>query len=135
AFDLLATPNKIMRALSPSERLVIYILSTALALGAFLLLVSVNSAVSVRVPSYGGSITEGVVGPARFINPIIAVSQADGDLAALVYSGLMRAMPDGSLIPDLASHYEISEDGTVYTFTLRGDATFHDGTAVTAGDV
>jgi peptide/nickel transport system substrate-binding protein len=79
--------------------------------------------------------TEGEVAPARFINPVLAISTADQDLSELVYSGLLRAQPDGSLIPDLASSYTVSSDGLVYTFKLRPNATFHDGSAVTANDV
>src|SRR6056297_477444 len=37
--------------------------------------------------------------------------------------------------PELATSWEISEDGTKYTFQLREDATFHDGSPVTAEDV
>ena len=107
----------------------------ALAASAFVLLVSANTSVSVVVPSAGGTEVEGVVGSARFINPLLALSGLDEDLSVLVYSGLMRAAPDGSLIPDLASLYDISSDGTVYTFTLREGATFHDGTPVTADDI
>jgi peptide/nickel transport system substrate-binding protein len=39
------------------------------------------------------------------------------------------------VIPNLAESWEISEDGTVYTFTLDADAAFSDGSAVTADDV
>src|SRR3569832_1291749 len=120
---------------SPAERLVFYILSIVLALLGLALLAGANALVSVEIPASGGSIVEGELGPARFINPLLATSQADQDITALVYSGLMRAMPDGSVVPDLASGYTISSDGTVYTFTLRSDATFQDGTPVTSTDV
>lgn len=46
--------------------------------------------------------------------------------------------PAGSVeavIPDLAESWEISDDGTVYTFTLNSAATFSNGDPVTAGDV
>ena len=124
----------LLRALSPSERLVLYGLSIVLAVSALALLAGLNSSISVTVPAPGGHLIEGEVGSARFINPILTISQADEDISKLVYSGLMRSLPDGT-IPDLAERYEISEDGTTYTFTLREGATFHDGTPVTAEDV
>ncbi|MEK7132616.1 MAG: ABC transporter substrate-binding protein [Patescibacteria group bacterium] len=125
----------LLRTFSPGERLLLYILSIILGASAIALLVGVNNAVSVLVPAKGGSLTEGIVGPPRFINPILDISQADGDLTKLLYSGLTRALPNGTIVPDLANHYEISEDGTTYTFTLRPDAAFHDGTRVTSSDV
>ncbi len=90
---------------------------------------------TVVVPANGGSITEGIVGTPRFINPVLAQSDADKELTMLMFSGLMRALPDGSLVPDLAENYSVNEDGTVYTFTIRPDAVFHDGAHVTAYDV
>ncbi|MDO8575853.1 MAG: ABC transporter substrate-binding protein [bacterium] len=124
----------LLRVLRPSERLVLYGLSILLAVSALALLAGLNSSVSVTVPAPGGELIEGEIGSARFINPILTISQADDDISKLVYSGLMRSLPDGT-IPDLAESYEISEDGTTYTFTLREGATFHDGTPVTADDV
>ncbi len=50
-----------------------------------------------------------------------------------VYDGLVRYR-DGTLEvePALASDWEISEDGTVYTFTLRDGVSFHDGSPFNA---
>ncbi len=124
----------LLRALSPSERLILYGLSILLAISTLALLAGLNSSVSVTVPTPGGELVEGEIGSARFINPILTISQADEDLSKLVYSGLTRTLPDG-IVPDLAESYEISEDGTTYTFTLRKNAMFHDGTPVTAEDV
>lgn len=132
---LLGTPEKILTTLSPAERLVLYVLSGLLAISAIVVVIQVNSAASVIVPARGGSLSEGVVGTPRFINPLLAVTQTDRDMTALVYSGLMRSLPDGSLIPDLASSYDLSSDGTTYTFHIRDDATFHDGSPLTAHDV
>lgn len=54
-----------------------------------------------------------------------------------LYDTLMYMNPDGNHDPEprIAESYEISEDGLDYTFHLRDDATFHDGSPVTADDV
>jgi len=64
----------------------------------------------------------------------------------VMYDRLMtfgtKELPDGSLSydytvlePELAESWEIAEDGMSATFFLRQDATFHDGSPVTANDV
>ena len=54
-----------------------------------------------------------------------------------IYDPLMFMNPDGAHDPEprIAEDYEISEDGMDYTFKLRDDVTFHDGTALTSADV
>lgn len=115
--------------------MLLYGFSILLCIASFSLLAIVNNEISDRVPARGGSLVEGAVGTARFINPLLASSQADRDLTTLVYSGLMRQVEDGSFVPDLAERYEVTGDGTVYTFHLKEGATFHDGTPLTAEDV
>lgn len=127
--------EELLTRFTPLERLVLYGLTITLGLSTLALLAALNQRITTVVPAHGGTLTEGETVPARFVNPVIAVSQADLDISALVYSGLMRAQADGTFIPDLAEHATISPDGTVYTFTIRKDATFHDGTPVTAADV
>lgn len=86
-------------------------------------------------PAEGGELTEGILGTPRFINPVLAVTRADRDMAALIYSGLMRLSPEGTLQPDLARSLTISEDGLVYNVILRDDVLFHDGSPLTSEDV
>lgn len=52
-----------------------------------------------------------------------------------IFEGLTRFGPDGSVNPGLAHSWDLSEDGTVYTFRLREGVQFHDGTPMTADDV
>ncbi|HSE56518.1 MAG TPA: ABC transporter substrate-binding protein [Candidatus Paceibacterota bacterium] len=99
------------------------------------LILRINEYISIRVPVAGGSFTEGVVGAPRFINPILAVSDTDRDLTTLVYSGLMKRLPSGEIVPDSAEGYTVSSDGLTYTFTLKQNLTFHDKTPLTADDV
>lgn len=70
------------------------------------------------------------------MNPLLTVSNdADLDLVRLMFSGLMKTDGSGKLVPDLADSYEISPDGKTYTFTLRDNLAWHDGTPLTAQDV
>jgi len=64
-----------------------------------------------------------------------AAAAIDEVVYANVFEGLTRFAPDGSVVPGLAESWEISEDGTTYTFNLREGVTFHDGSAMTAEDV
>ena len=99
------------------------------------MLQGINKHFLVNVPLRGGSISLGIIGVPRFINPILANEEADRDLSALIYSGLMRKSTDGSLIPDLAEKYEMSKNGLIYTFTLKDNVYFQDGKPVTMEDI
>ncbi|MBN1312699.1 MAG: hypothetical protein JXB30_14885 [Anaerolineae bacterium] len=79
--------------------------------------------------------TEAIVGKPIWVNPVLAVSQADRDLVSLLFSGLTRIDEYGQPVPDLASDWDVSADGLTYTFNLRTDVTWHDGTPFTADDV
>jgi len=94
--------------------------------------------VGVESPAFGGTLREGIVGggsPPRFINPLLAQSDADRDLSALIYSGLFKYDKEGSLEPALAERYEISENGLTYTIFLKENIYWPDGQALTADDV
>ena len=70
------------------------------------------------------------------LDPTSAAAQAiDSVLYSNVFEGLTRFMGDGSIVPGLAESWEISDDGTVYTFKLHDGVKFHDGTAMDAEDV
>lgn len=120
---------------SLAERAVFYTLCTIFVLSGITLIWKVSAAYLVSVPIEGGTLVEGVVGNPRFINPVLALSEADKNLTSLVYSGLVRITETGETANDLASDVNISDDGLVYTVTLNPEARFHDGTAVTADDV
>lgn len=55
--------------------------------------------------------------------------------APIVQSTLVRYTADLTFENDLATGYELSEDGLVWTFTIRDDAYFTDGEKLTASDV
>lgn len=80
--------------------------------------------------------TEAVVGAPSRVNPLFAhLNDTDRDLASLVFSGLTRLGADGSVLPDLAQTWEVSEDARTMTFHLRRGVTWHNGTPFTSADV
>jgi peptide/nickel transport system substrate-binding protein len=52
-----------------------------------------------------------------------------------VHDALVKPMPDGVNTPCLAESWSMSKDGLAYDFTIRKNATFHNGDPVTAEDV
>ena len=87
------------------------------------------------VPVEGGLIREGVIGTPHLVNPVLASTDADRDLVALIYSGLMKPDGKGGLEKDLAESYSVSEDGLAYTFTLKENLSWHDGEKLTSEDI
>jgi len=124
-----------LASFTKKEWLIFYAFAGVLIISTLTILQSINKSFMESVPRSGGEISEGIVGTPRFVNPILAYSDVDRDLATLIYSGLMRKNESGALIPDLAEKYEVTEDGLTYTFTLKNDIHFHDGKPVTAEDV
>jgi len=124
-----------IRTLTPSGRIMFTILASLMIGSALALLIMLSREFLIKVPASGGTFTEGIVGTPRFLNPLLAISDADRDLVELVYSGLLKATTDGNFVADLADSYTVSPDGLVYTFTLKDKATFQDGTPVRADDV
>lgn len=130
--------NKLEEAfkkMSDSEKLITLFFSFLLLLSVLMILGKINTYLVIEIPTNGGELKEGVIGFPRFVNPLLASSDADRDLTILVYSGLMRATPNGDLVHDLAESHTISDDGLIYTFKIRDNARFHDGTRVTADDI
>ena len=69
------------------------------------------------------------------LDPHKAVAAGTKEVLFNLFEGLVKPTSDGSLIPAVASAYEESEGGKIYTFTLRDGVKFHDGSLVTAEDV
>lgn len=108
--------------------------AAALAAGGALLLRMRDSEGVVLVDT--GSYTEAAAGTWQRVNPLFATTNdVDQDLSALVYSGLLRLGADQSPQADLADLPEVSSDGRTYTFHLRKEARWQDGTSVSADDV
>lgn len=69
------------------------------------------------------------------LDPACASDAGSAEYIVEIFSGLVSFDTDLNVIPDIAERWEVSEDGTVYTFYLRTNVLFHDGSRrVTADD-
>ncbi len=140
--------GRIIRALSPTWKTVVGVSLIAFFVTSTLLIAEADERYSVTVPDNKGSITEGVVGAPKIINPVLDTAGTTGDLTTLIFSGLMGRKPEGGYEPVLAQSVEMatelalesedtatSSENIMYRFTLREGATFHDGSPVTSEDV
>ncbi len=85
---------------------------------------------------YGGTVT---IGYSRakldVINPILTSNAICANLVSLIFSRLVEFDESRRPMPGLAQKWAVSRDGLVWTFFLREDVTFHDGSPLTAQDV
>ncbi len=68
------------------------------------------------------------------LDPALAAESVSSRLVEQLFRGLVEHSPDGDVMPDLARSWDVLEDGRKYVFHLHADATWSDGTPVTAAD-
>ena len=81
------------------------------------------------------SLTIGIDSDAVALDPLRVNDTLTMSILSNVYEPLVRMNNDSEIVPALATKWETSDDGLEYTFTLRTDATFHNGDPITAEDV
>ncbi len=84
---------------------------------------------------YGGSVVVGIQQDIDSLDPHKATAAGTKEILFNIFEGLVKPDKNGDLMKALASDYSVSEDGLVYTFTLRQGVKFHNGNLVTAEDV
>ncbi len=68
------------------------------------------------------------------LDPHRAVGAGDSRILTALFEGLLTPDAAGRMVPGAAERWSVSEDGLTYSFTLRADGRWSDGTPVTAGD-
>jgi oligopeptide transport system substrate-binding protein len=69
------------------------------------------------------------------LDPAVAGDATSHAYVVQIFSGLVRLGENLEPVPDIAEWWELSPDGTTYTFHLREDVFFHDGRQVKAEDL
>jgi peptide/nickel transport system substrate-binding protein len=83
----------------------------------------------------GGTLTIGVAIEPETLDPGDAIYVQEQFILMNVFDSLLSIAPDGSLHPGLAAEWKPNADFSEFTFTLRKDVTFHDGTPLKADAV
>lgn len=69
------------------------------------------------------------------LEPMVQSGQAIRLIKTCLYRGLMAYQADGKIGTEIADSYEIGDDNKTYTFKIKQNAKFHDGSDITAEDV
>lgn len=86
------------------------------------------------VPPSSGQVLNVPGGDPPTLDPHLSGDATSAEYVVEIFSGLVTFDRDLNLVPDLAESWEVSDDGTVYTFFLRQNARFHNGKPVRAQD-
>ncbi|MFA6431001.1 MAG: peptide-binding protein [Candidatus Margulisiibacteriota bacterium] len=102
------------------------------------LLILSHPSLSILIPSQfdpNGEIRFSLGGEVSVLNPILSTDSASSAVEGAIFSGLVRVNEKLEMIPDLATKWEVSKDGKIWTFYLRKNVKWHDGVQFTAEDV
>lgn len=83
----------------------------------------------------GGLVSEGIIGTYTNPNPIFASSTIDLSVSRLLFNSILTYDDKGALVNDLAETVTRSQDGLIYTVTLRKGTLWHDGRELKSDDV
>ena len=86
-------------------------------------------------PKYGGTFIRVVENEPATLDYLFGSDFGATSVTTNIYNQLVRLDYDFNPHPELAESWEISDDGKTYTFHLRSDVTWTDGTPFTAADV
>ena len=88
---------------------------------------------STRQGKYGGYLYLATTSDPKSFNPILAKETSTTQITSLIFEGLTRINAETLEVePNLASRWDVSSDGKVWTFYLRKDVKWNDGEEFTA---
>ncbi len=85
---------------------------------------------------HGGTLRVGGLNiPFEHFDPAFSDTIFESQILDVIYSGLVKYNYLSNIVPDLCTHWEISDDGLRYTFYLKKNVIFHNGQVFTSADV
>jgi peptide/nickel transport system substrate-binding protein len=86
-------------------------------------------------PQEGGTLVWARYGDADSLDPHRTTTTLSWQIFDQLYDTLLAFDENGEIVPNLASAWEVNDEGTAITFTLNEGITCHDGTPFDANDV
>jgi peptide/nickel transport system substrate-binding protein len=83
----------------------------------------------------GGTVRIATGGSPDSLNPGNGLLAESYDLYELVFDTPIAITPEGEYVPELATSWEVSDDGLTWTLEIVDGVTFHDGTPLTSEDI
>ena len=83
-------------------------------------------------PKPGGTLTVGLAADIAHFDIFHAIGYEAVWALENIHSGLVRVDPQGTIVPDMATSWDVKDDGRTYVFHLHKGITFHDGTPADA---
>lgn len=115
--DGLKSVKHVPKTLSSIDKVVISILTLVIIFGGVLIWYRQWLTKTKELPAFGGVYIEGIIGEPKDL---------DKHAARLTNIGLTRIQPDGTIVGDIASKWDILNDGKTYQFTLKPDFNSYD---------
>jgi peptide/nickel transport system substrate-binding protein len=82
----------------------------------------------------GGTLRIGLPTP-QTLDPAQGSNDSEVLFNRSIYDYLVETLPDKTIVPNLATGWDVTDDGLTYTFSLQSGVTFHDGSAFSSADV
>ena len=101
------------------------------------------TALTTLVATPGGALAQDATGSQvslewaapRTLGPLFATAGSEQQIGRLIFGAIVKMSDQLEPLPDIAESVDVSDDATVYTFNLRQNVTFNDGTPLTSADV
>src|SRR5713101_253030 len=115
------------------QTLISAIVKVSLILGVVTgLLGFLGTALAAEAPKHGGTLTVGLAADIAHFDVFHAIGYEAYWALENIHSGLVRVDPQGQILPDMATSWDITDDGRTYIFHLHPGIRFHDGTPANA---
>ena len=88
-----------------------------------------------EAPTPGGTLTVGLAADIAHFDVFHAIGYEAYWALENIHSGLVRVDPQGQILPDMATSWDITDDGRTYVFHLHPGIRFHDGTPANAAAI